>query len=82
MQPVAPLDPNFPCHYCDGMTARTVSFETLQNDKRRARMRDERRLARDEVTPEQLQRENSLVSTGTKITIPDFCATLERHYGR
>jgi len=64
------------------MKARTVSFETLQNDKRRARMRDERRLARDEVTPEQLQRENSLVSTGAKITIPDFCATLERHYGR
>jgi hypothetical protein len=64
------------------MKAGTVSFETLQNDKRRARMRDERRLARDEVTPEQLQRENSPVSTDARITIPDFCATWERHYGR
>jgi hypothetical protein len=61
---------------------RTVSFEALQRDKRRARLRDERRLARGEVTPEQLQRENSLISEDAKITIPDFCETLERYYGK
>jgi hypothetical protein len=61
---------------------KTVSFEKLLRDKRRARLRDERRLARGEVTPEQLQEENSLFPLGAKITIPDFCQTLERCYGK
>jgi hypothetical protein len=61
---------------------RTVSFEALQRDKRRARMRDERRLARGEVTPEQLEEENSMIPMGAKITILDFCKTLERYYGK
>ena len=64
------------------MKVKVVSFETLQRDKRRARLRDERRLARGEVTPQQLQEENSLVPVGAKITIPDFCETLERYYGK
>lgn len=64
------------------MKEKVVSFETLQRDKRRARLRDERRLARGEVTPQQLQEENSLVPVGAKITIPDFCETLERYYGK
>lgn len=64
------------------MKNKAVSFEVLQRDKRRARTRDERRLARGEVTPAQLQRENSLVTADMKITIPDFCETLERYYGR
>jgi hypothetical protein len=64
------------------MKVRTVSFEALQRDKRRARKRDELRLARGEVTPEQLQEENSLVPRNAKITIPDFCETLERYYGK
>lgn len=59
-----------------------VSFERLQRDKRRARLRDERRLARGEVTPEQLEAETSLIPMGTKITIPNFCQTLERYYGK
>ena len=54
----------------------------MQRDKRRARLRDERRLARGEVTPEQLEEENSLVLMNAKITIPDFCQTLERYYGK
>jgi hypothetical protein len=65
-----------------GMKVRTVSFEALQRDKRRARKRDELRLARGEVTREQLQEENSLVPLSAKITIPDFCETLERYYGK
>jgi hypothetical protein len=64
------------------MEVRTVSFEALQRDKRRARKRDELRLARGEVTPEQLQEENSLIPMGTKITILNFCETIERHYGK
>ena len=60
----------------------TVSFEKLQRDKRRARLRDERRLARGEVTPEQLQEENSLIPASARITIPDFCETMERYYGK
>ena len=64
------------------MKVRTVSFEALQRDKRRARMRDERRLARGEVTPEQLQAENSLIPHNAVITIPDFCKTLELYYGK
>jgi hypothetical protein len=60
---------------------RTVSFEALQRDKRRARMRDERRLARGEVTPEQLEEENSMIPMGTKIEILNLHETLERYYG-
>lgn len=61
---------------------KTVSFEKLQRDKRRARLRDERRLASGEVTPEQLEEENSMIPIGAKITIPNFYQTLERYYGK
>ena len=61
---------------------KVVSFERLQRDKRRARLRDERRLANCEVTPEQLEEENSLIPIGAKITIPNFCQTLERYHGK
>ncbi len=64
------------------MKVKVVSFERLQRDKRRARLRDERRLARGEVTPQQLQEENSLVPAGAKITILNFCETIERYYGK
>jgi len=60
---------------------KVVSFEKLQRDKRRARLRDERRLASGEVTPQQLEEESSLVPMSAKITIPNFCETLERYYG-
>jgi hypothetical protein len=73
------------CHAVGSMSAmkvRTVSFEALQRDKRRARKRDERRLASGEVTPAQLQEENSLIPMGTKITILNLRETLERYYGK
>ena len=63
------------------MKVKVVSFEKLQRDKRRARLRDERRLASGEVTPQQLEEESSLVPMSAKITIPNFCETLERYYG-
>lgn len=68
--------------YAGTVEPRTVSFEALQRDKRRARKRDERRLARGEVTPEQLEEENSMIPMGTKIRILNLRETLERHYGR
>lgn len=64
------------------MKVKTVSFEKLQRDKRRARAEDARRLSSGEMTPEQLQEENSLVPMGTKITILNLRETLERHYGK
>ena len=64
------------------MKVKTVSFEKLQRDKREARAEDARRLAAGEVTPEQLQEENSLVPMGAKITILNLRETLERHYGK
>lgn len=59
-----------------------ASFEKLQRDKRRARLRDEQRLARGEVTQEQLEEETSLIPMSAKITILDFCQSLERYYGK
>lgn len=64
------------------MKVKTVSFETLQRDKRRARLRDEQRLARGEVTPEQLQKENSLIPPNAKIKILNLRETMERYYGK
>ena len=76
------LDRACPGCHVSRVKVKTVSFEKMQRDKRRARLRDERRLASGEVTPEQLEEENSLVLMNAKITIPDFCQTLERYYGK
>ena len=61
---------------------KVVSFETLQRDKRRARLRDEQRLARGEVTREQLQEENSFVPLNANIRILNLRETMERYYGK
>jgi len=76
------LDRACPGWHSSHVRVKTVSFEELQRDKRMARLRDERRLARGEVTPEQLQEENSLIPANVRITIPDFCETMERYYGK
>jgi hypothetical protein len=68
--------------HCPGVAVKTVSFEKLQRDKRKARLRDVRRLRRGEVTPEQLQDENSLVPMSATISIIDLRETLERYYGK
>ncbi len=62
------------------MKPKTVSFETLQRDKRRDRRRDERRLARGEVTPEELQRENSLFPPDAPVEVPKLWQTLQEYY--
>ena len=64
------------------MKVKVVSFDELQRDKRRARLRGEQRLARGEVTPEQLQEENSLIPRNAKITILNLRDTMERYYGK
>ncbi len=64
------------------MKVKVVSFEKLQRDKRRARLRDEQRLALGEVTPEQLEEENSFIPLSAKITIQDFSKTLARYYDK
>ena len=64
------------------MKVKVVSFEELQRDKRRARLRDEQRLAGGEVTPEQLQEENPLIPRNAKITILNLRETMERYYGK
>jgi hypothetical protein len=68
--------------YLTCVKVRTVSFEALQRDKRRARKRDELRLARGEVTPEQLQEENSFIPLNAKVTILNLRETMERYYGK
>jgi hypothetical protein len=45
-------------------------------------LRDDRRLASGEVTPTQLQDENSLVPMSATITILNLRETLERYYGK
>ena len=67
---------------CSRAKVKTVSFEKLQRDKRKARLRDERRLASDEISPRQLEEENSLVPMSAKITIPNFRETQERRCGK
>ncbi len=76
------LDRVRPGWHVSRVKVKTISFEKLQRDKRKARLRDERRLASGEVTPEQLQEENSLIPASARITIPDFCETMERYYGK
>ena len=64
------------------MKEKVVSFEELQRSKREARREDARRLAAGEVTPEQLQEENSLFPMDAKIERLDWRESLERHYGK
>lgn len=61
---------------------RTVSLEALQRDKRRTRERDELRLARGEVTQEQMEAVTSRIPSDAKITILNLRETLERYYGK
>ena len=65
-----------------GVKVKSVGLEKLQRDKRGARLWDERCLASGEVTPQELQEENSFVPMGERNTIPNFCETIERYYGR
>ena len=62
------------------MEVRTVSFEELQRDKAIERARDARRLASGEVTPEELEEENSMFPMDAKVEISELFQTLARYY--
>lgn len=59
-----------------------VSFESLQEDKRRQRAEDARRLAEGLVTPRQLQDENSIFPLDATYRIVNLAECLKRHYSR
>jgi hypothetical protein len=80
--PLGRLDRRHGGNYLAQMKVRTVSFEALQRDKRSARRRDELRLARGEVTPEQLQEKNSFIPLNAKVSILNLRETMERYYGK
>jgi hypothetical protein len=61
------------------MAVETVTFEKLDREHREERLRDAERLRLGEVTPEQLQEENSLFSTEAKITF-DLVGYLKKAY--
>lgn len=58
------------------------SFETLQEDKRRQRAEDARRLAEGLVTPRELQDENSIFPLDATYRIVNLADCLKRHYAR
>ena len=59
-----------------------VSFESMQEDKRRQRAEDARRLAEGLVTPRQLQDENSIFPLDATYRIVNLAECLKRHYSR
>jgi len=58
----------------------TVSFDVLGRQKRQDRNKDARRLAAGEVTPSQLQDENSVFASKVQIRIISLAASIKRHY--
>ena len=59
-----------------------VSFESMQEDKRRQRAEDARRLAEGLVTPRQLQDENSIFPLDATYQIVNLAECLKRHYSK
>lgn len=61
------------------MASEIVTFEELDREKRMARARDTERLRTGEVTPEALQKENSIFPDGAVVTF-DFIEYAKRAY--
>jgi hypothetical protein len=59
-----------------------VSFESMQEDKRRQRAEDARRLAAGLVTPRELQEENSIFPLDATYRIVNLKECLKRHYSK
>jgi len=62
------------------MKAKNVSFKEIEQEHRRLRAEDARRLALHLVTPEELQQENSLIPDHIPIRIKDLAAYARRVY--
>ena len=69
------------CHI-SAVEIETITFEELQRDKREARLLDEQRLARGEVTPQQLEEENSYFCMDAPIEIPKLWEALAKYYSK
>jgi len=55
-----------------------VSFEQLDREHREERLRDAERVRKGEITPEQLQAENSIFPINAKMRIVDLAGYLKR----
>ena len=62
------------------MEPETVTFEELDREAREDVARDAERLRNGEITPEQLQEENSIFPMNSKITVRDLTGFLTRTY--
>ena len=62
------------------MKAKTVTFKEIEEEHRRERAEDARRLASHLVTKEELQEENSLVPKHVPIRIENLAAYARRVY--
>ena len=62
------------------MASETVSFEEMDCEHRRERARDAERVRSGEITPEQLQEENSFLPKEVELRIVDLPAALNRIY--
>ncbi|RYD18015.1 MAG: hypothetical protein EOP88_24095 [Verrucomicrobiaceae bacterium] len=57
-----------------------ITMEEIDREHREERARDAERLRRGEVTPMELQEENSFLPWGYEVRFVDFAASLRRAY--
>jgi len=62
------------------MKAKTISFQQIEEEHRRERAEDARRLALRLVTPEELQEENSMIPKNVPIRIENLAEYARRVY--
>lgn len=74
------LDPSLRPAMLPPVKEEFVSFESMQEDKRRQRAEDARRLAEGLVTPRELQDENSIFPLDATYRIVNLKECLKEHY--
>jgi hypothetical protein len=74
------LDPSFRPATLRPVKGEFVSFESMQEDKRRQRAEDARRLAEGLVTPRELQDENSIFPLDAIYRIVNLAEYLKKHH--
>jgi hypothetical protein len=81
-RPARCLDPGLRPAMLRPVKEEFVSFESMQEDKRRQRAEDARRLAAGLVTPRELQEENSIFPLDATYRIVNLKECLKRHYSK
>lgn len=81
-RPARCLDPGLRPAMLRPVKEEFVSFESMQEDKRRQRAEDARRLAAGLVTPRELQEENSIFPLNATYRIVNLKECLKRHYSK